>query len=425
MLKQAVYARRNHTAILAVVFSLLLCGSAQAADTLRLGLTSTLRQVIPGPDGGAWAGVYSYEHSRIIRVMPQGALRPTPVEYLAGGDGGLGPDNQAWFLEGRGVTRIDAAGTKTAIPLENVPFGQLATGPDGNAWLTGNDVILRVAPDGATSPMPLTVPNCPEFRPFALTRASDGAMWFSDRCGLVRLAPGGTPTVVADSRRVWARKLVGDQQGGVWFSTDHAPGGGHVAASGRVTPLKSKDPFGMQDVAVAPDGSAWFAGGKCTLSRASADGTLTPQRTAIPAWYVGFDPAGGLWLGSLARLQHTTLDAPAGRCDDTPPSARIVPDPSKPVSLATLRRQGGFKITVREPFAIEGYVIDSEADEAIAGILRAVTARGGRTVRIAMSDRLLRRVARHTGQPLSLFADVRDREGNYASGLEYELRFKP
>ena len=423
MLKQAVYARRNHTAILAGVFSLLLCGSAQAADTLRLGLQSTLRQVVTGPDGGAWAGVYSYEHSRIIRVMPQGALRPTPVEYL-GGDGGLGPDGQAWFPEGRGVMRIDAAGAQTAIPLESVPFGQLTTGPDGTAWLTGNDVILRVAPDGTVSPTPLTVPGCPKFRPYALARASDGAMWFSDLCGLVRLPPGGSAAVVASPRRVWARKLVPDQQGGVWFSTDHEPGGGHVAANGRVTLLKSKDPFGMQDVAVAPDGSAWFAGGKCTLSRASAHGTLTTQRTAIPAWYVGFDPSGGLWLGSLARLQHTTLDAPVGRCDDTPPSARVVPDPSKPVSLATLRRQGGFKITIREPFAIEGYVIDSDADESIAGVNRAVTARGGRTVRIAMSARLLRRIARRTGQPLGLSADVRDREGNYAS-LEYELRFKP
>ncbi len=69
-------------------------------------------------------------------------------------------------------------------------------------------------------------------------------------------------------------------------------------------------------------------------------------------------------------------------------------------------------------------MFDSDADETIAGVNRAVTARGGRTVRIAMSARLLRRIARHTGQPLGLTADVRDREGNYAS-LEYELRFKP
>ena len=425
MLEQAVYARRNHTAILAGVFTLLLSGSAQATDTLRLGLKSQLRQVITGPDGGAWAGVYSYERSRVIRVTPQGALRSTPVDYFGADDGGaLGPDGQAWFADGSGVTRIDAAGTKTAIPLEHVPFGRLATGPDGTAWLTGNDVIVRVAPDGTVSPTPLTVPNCPEFRPFALARASDGAMWFGDQCGLVRLPPDGSAAVVANPRRVWARKLVPDRQGGVWFSTDREPGGGHVDATGRVTLLKSKDPFGMHDVAVAPDGSAWFAAGKCTLSRASADGTLTTQPTAIPAWHVGFDPAGGLWLGSLARLQHTTLDAPPGKCDDTPPSVRIVPDPSKPVSLATLRRQGGFKITVREPFAIEGYVFDSEADDTIAGVDQTVTTRGGRTVRLAMSARLLGRIARHTGQPLGLFADVRDREGNYA-GPEYELRLKP
>jgi hypothetical protein len=67
----------------------------------------------------------------------------------------------------------------------------------------------------------------------------------------------------------------------------------------------------------------------------------------------------------------------------------------------------------------------SDADEAIAGVNRAVTARVGRTVRIAMSARLLRRVARHTGQPLGLFADVRDRAGDYAAGLESELRFMP
>ena len=199
-------------------------------------------------------------------------------------------------------------------------------------------------------------------------------MWFSDLCGLVRLPPGGSPRRGGQAARVCARAS--------WCPTRRAacgspptvePGGGHVAADGPAsTLLKSKDPSGTQDVAVAPDGSAWFAGGKLHARARQRGRDAHPATDGDPGVVRRVRPRRRAVARAASRaLQHTTLDAPAGRATTRRRRARIVPDPSKPVSLATLRRQGGFKITVREPFAIEGYVFDSDADETIAGVLRA------------------------------------------------------
>ena len=397
MLEQAVYARRNHTAILAWIFWLLLSGSAQAADVLRLGLKSEISTLVTAPDGGAWVSVHSAERPRVVRVTPQNALRSLPLKGYDG-HGTLGPDGRAWFESGDGILRVDQAGAGDTLPVDGRLY-QLATGPDGAVWLSTNP-LTRVAPDGSVTRVPVAVPGCEELRPHVLTVASDGALWLATVCGFVRVPPGGTPAVVAKPRRGgFARKLVPDSRGGVWFSADTAPGGGHVDAAGRLTPLKSEDWSGMQDVALAPDGTAWFATGRCSIAAAGADGTLTPRRTPVPVWHLGFDGTGGVWLASAARLLRTTVGAPAGRCDDTPPRARIVPDPSKPVSLATLRRRGGFELTVREPFAVDAVVYDLDADSSIASVDRAVTARRGRTVRLPMSARLLRSLERSPRAP--------------------------
>ena len=57
MLEQAVYARRNHTAILAALILLMCSTSASAADVLRVGLRDDLHGLLVGTDGGAFAQV--------------------------------------------------------------------------------------------------------------------------------------------------------------------------------------------------------------------------------------------------------------------------------------------------------------------------------------------------------------------------------
>jgi streptogramin lyase len=415
MLEQAVYARRNHTAILAVALFTLLNMPAQAADTVRVGLNSSIQQLVGSPDGGAWLHVHALERQRVMRITPQGAVRVTPVDWVD--RGALGPDGQAWFKSGSGITRFDADGVMSTLPVGRVTSG-IAAGPDGTAWLAGPEPV-RLAPDGTTAPLSLTVPGC-EGYPGGLARASDGAMWFDvSGCGLVRLPPGGTPRIVA--KEVLAAKLAPDAHGGFWFAHHVAPGGGHVDVTGRVKPLRRTGVRGTQDVAVAPDGSAWYATGRCHLLRAAGDGSVRRHPISVPAQHLAFDPAGGLWLASAKRLVRTTVTAPAGRCDDTPPTATIVPDPSKPVSAAALRRHGGFKITVREPFWIESAIFDPDGDETLADVL---TSRRGGTTRIRLSDSEIRAFARRKGTPLSLTGELRDREGN-SGGYEFDLRFRP
>jgi hypothetical protein len=241
---------------------------------------------------------------------------------------------------------------------------------------------------------------------------------FDVTCGFVRFPPGGSPAVLGH-RLPWADRLVPDQSAGMWFTTDLDPGGGHIDATGRITLLRGLG-RGTFDVAVAADGSAWFATRTCSLVRATLDGAVTRTRVPIPAWELELDPAGGVYLARRVRLQRTTLGAPAAGCDDRPPRVQIKPNPAKRVRLAALRRNRGFAITVREPFAMESFVTDP-GEDPFSGADAVVTSKGGRTVRVPISQRKLRQFARRKNPVLHLLADVRDREGNYTD-IDMEVR---
>ena len=111
------------------------------------------------------------------------------------------------------------------------------------------------------------MPGCEELLTVALVRASDGAMWASDaRCGLIRLAPDGGATVIKLKER--ATDLAADAAGGVWFASSFNWRAGHVDVAGNIQLLATRRPW--YSVAVAPDGSAWFAGHRCQLMRVDA-----------------------------------------------------------------------------------------------------------------------------------------------------------
>ncbi len=168
---------------------------------------------------------------------------------------------------------------------------------------------------------------------------------------------------------------------------------------------------------MAPDGSAGFALGRCRLARAATpDGPLTFTRIPVPARHVAFDPVGGLWLTSGARLVHVAPTEPAGACDETPPTVRVTPRGR--VSVGALRRSG-LRIAVREPAAISalafyrgpgeqfdvGDVLDTNVERARGGSVRYRVPR-------AILRRFARAVAAGRDVEVGLLLSVTDREGN-------------
>jgi streptogramin lyase len=216
----------------------------------------------------------------------------------------------------------------------------IATGPDGALWAASAlaERLVRLMPDGPQSFTRFDVPSCPAPVYADMERASDGAMWIADiGCGrLIRIAPGGTPATFRIGAEASPGRLAADAAGGVWFAETREPVVGHVDSGGRVTRVQVRHGRTPTDVAVAPDGSAWFAFRRCALGRLTAGGTLALLPAPIPVKRLAFDPAGGLWLASETRLVRTSTPELGGACDDRRPRVRMRPAGGR-VSLDALR----------------------------------------------------------------------------------------
>ena len=420
MLEQAVYAGRNHTAILAVAFATLamLPSAARADDVARVGLGSEIQSLVAGPDGGAWISVKRRAGYAIGRAGPAGGFRTTAVEDGLNGAAALGPDGQAWFGAFLGaLVRADGTGNVTRLGPSDDFVEAIGTGPDGTLWSAAGDArrITHVKPDGVVTTTALSLPGCRIERSFTdIQRAVDGAMWLADiGCGnLIRVAPDGTRRVVDLGIEESPDALAADAAGGVWFTERSDAIVGHVAADGTITRATlSEDRGAATDVATAPDGSAWFAFGRCFLGRLAPGGSVTFMPAPIPARRLDFDPVGGLWLASAARLVHNTS---AGTCDERPPRVRV----SRVGSLAALRR--GIRVTVREPSFVTAsafYEFGPDIPTETGRDLAKALPRGG-TVTYRPPTGVLRRferaLARGDRPELSFYAFATDREGNTA-----------
>jgi streptogramin lyase len=424
VLEQAVYAGRNHTAILAaaLLWSAILASPVSAQQVAETRLGTTIESLVVGTDGGAWAGLRDPERDLVGRMSVDGSIRlEFALDRLSAAT--LGPDGQAWFINGPDrLARVDSALRFTYLgPLFNarVPFASaLVTGPDGTLWATTatNDRLARVTAGGAVTHSPFGVPYC-RSAPLAsdLTRAADGAVWIADTgCRrLIRVPPSGSASVVPVPFPV---AVAADAAGGVWYASSGAQTGGHVDAAGTVTPLARREP--ATDVAVAPDGTAWFAFGRCQLLRGA---TLVPA--PVPARQLAFDSAGGLWLASRTRLAHTPVTALGNGCDDRPPRARIAGGPA----LTELRRSG-LEIVVREPATIRAslrYRPGAGEPTVERGAIKVVARRRGGSARFRLPRAWLFSMARVLADgrrpAVDISAEVSDRAGSVTS-VERRIR---
>jgi virginiamycin B lyase len=200
-------------------------------------------RIVRGPDGNMWLAATN--DNSLVRVTPEGAMTrfvvPTPQAQPAGLV--VGPDGAIWFTESGSakVGRLGSDGGILELSLPPEPDGgavapvDIAAGPDGNLWITlpfddaidrltpsGQDTrfavgvdagplapnaivpgpdgnlwfgavyapfVNRISTDGGISHVPVSEVN------FGMGVGPDGALWFTMRNRIGRIAPGPTPTV--------------------------------------------------------------------------------------------------------------------------------------------------------------------------------------------------------------------------------------
>lgn len=215
----------------------------------------------------------------IVRRDPNGALTEfalpvgEPVTALT-----IGPTGEIWFVRGgyekaasAAVGRMTTAGVVSEIPLETGSRpNSIAVGPDGAIWFSEElaGKIGRVATTGEVQLFPLA----PKVRPRQIVAGPDGALWFgenararpyekySDRIG--RITVDGQVSELPVPFGLGTSRLAADPRGVIWFTTD----GGEfssISPSGNVGPrgcVGRGCEAGIEGLALAPDGSLWFAG---------------------------------------------------------------------------------------------------------------------------------------------------------------------
>ena len=152
-------------------------------------------------------------------------------------------------------------------------------------------------------------------------RAADGAMWMADKgCNRLVRAHRRRGTRIALGRR--RRGVAPDARGGMWFAA--APTRvGHVDAGGTVRTLDARGARHAIDVAVAPDGSAWFAPGSCGLPRAAGRRGADGARAIARAGSSASSRTGGCGSRAARGSSTSCWRATAGQCDDRSPAVHL------------------------------------------------------------------------------------------------------
>ena len=213
------------------------------------GQDQTLKQVVTGPDGNAWALISNFEgEGRLIRVTSAGQAttfrlpqtqRPNTDPIDPSPDSiAVGPDGRLWITVVGAVVAVTTDGEFTTYPLPDLPtsdgFGlpvgprSIIAGPDRALWIARDDGALdRMRTDGTLLP-PVQVPGRSELAD-AIGTGPGGDVFVAKRNSLYRLKPSGvvdTVTLKARDYRstFWASpegsrgQFVAGPGGTLWFS---------------------------------------------------------------------------------------------------------------------------------------------------------------------------------------------------------------
>jgi virginiamycin B lyase len=260
------------------------------------------------------------ETEQVIDLDPNGKL-VRGEDYGSTASLRFDQEGNLWFVRrdsaGAALVKRAPDGTETTVALPGSgAIHALAIGPEGLLWLTlGNErraAIASVTSSGTVTSFPLAKGS----EPVSLTAGADGALWFSEEAPgrIGRITTGGKISHFALGRGVHPREIVAGSGGALWFSENGRRGPhktrrdriGRITTKGKVTQFPIPFGGGTESLAADPRGPIWFSTEEGEVSSISSKGKVG-RRACVgrcsPIRSLALAPDGSLWFAAEKRYE--------------------------------------------------------------------------------------------------------------------------
>jgi virginiamycin B lyase len=263
--------------------------------------------IAAGADGAVWftvdrSGVIGRAHNGAIERISTSGRNIEPLGV------GVAPDGSAWFTDavGGGVARVTSTGEVSRFKLDTpiVRLGRLAVGKDGSVWFAeSTSYSVTQLKDGRIIRHEV---ESPRGSPFGVAVASSGAVWATLQAAdqLLRINPDGRADMFdVPHRGAVPTDIAIGPDGSAWFVEVR---GNRIGAlsEGKFAEFEvGVENAGLSGIAVAGDGSVWFG-----MLREASLGRLRngkvgilhlPRKDARP-FSVAVDPANNVWYADIS-----------------------------------------------------------------------------------------------------------------------------
>jgi virginiamycin B lyase len=277
-----------------------------------------LRSIAVGADGRVWVTeqnrgrVDALDGNRLTRFGVSSTFPDAGAFSF-----GWGPQDALWFTGYPGGTlgRVLPDGSVNLFESrgEGATTLGIAQGADDTMWATDPNLgaVVRVGADGSVTPIVVSADGGQTQRPGFIVAGSDGRMWFTipDTSHVAAVDASGNVTRFPVPGRVTPRNIVSTGDGTLWVSLEDRPALAKIdeaTGAATVVRLHGRIPTpGLNDLALAADGSLWVATPSDIVLHVATDGTIM-RRVRIPgASYsdgIAVAPDGAVWVAARDDL---------------------------------------------------------------------------------------------------------------------------
>jgi virginiamycin B lyase len=263
--------------------------------------------IAAGADGAVW---FTIDRSDVIGRAHNGAIEriSTSGRNLEPLGLGVAPDGSAWFTdaEAGGVGHVSPTGAVSRVKLDTpiVRLGRLAVAPDSSVWFAeSTSYSITQLKDGHVIRHQI---ESPRGGPFGVAVAPSGAVWATLQAGdqLLRVnTDGSVDTFNMPHRGAVPTDIAIGPDGSAWFIEVRGNRIGNFHDGSFAEFEVSVENAGLSGIAVASDGSVWFGMVREASLGRLRDGKLAifhlPRKDARP-FGVAVDPANNVWYADIS-----------------------------------------------------------------------------------------------------------------------------